>query len=172
MTGRISDEAVIKATGKKWSEWFKLLDQAKAADWSHKQIAEYLYRQLKVPGWWGQMVANTYEQERGLRHKYQNAEGYQISVSKTFARPISHFFRTLAQAQQFQEITGRKVDWTTVNNNKNLRGKLADSSRLEIYFVAKDDKTQLVFQQTKIPSTAQAEKEKIFWRKILDKIYQ
>lgn len=67
----ISDRAVHTKTGKRWDEWFAILDEAGAKKWSHSQIAAYLYDSLEVPAWWNQMVAVAYEQERGLRPKPQ-----------------------------------------------------------------------------------------------------
>jgi hypothetical protein len=36
---KISDEAVAKATGKDWGQWFALLNAAGAAELSHRGIA-------------------------------------------------------------------------------------------------------------------------------------
>jgi hypothetical protein len=47
-----SDAAVKAATGKDWAGWFDVLDKARAANLSHKDIAKRLHGMHKVPGWW------------------------------------------------------------------------------------------------------------------------
>ncbi len=60
-------EAVMRATGRPWSEWLAVLDRAGARAMAHKDIALLLSRKFGVPDWWGQMVTVGYEQARGLR---------------------------------------------------------------------------------------------------------
>ncbi|MGI0018959.1 MAG: hypothetical protein ACREAY_00655 [Nitrososphaera sp.] len=94
-TSRISDEAVRKKTGRDWKGGFALLDKAGAKKMAHKEIAQYL-GSAGVPGWWAQMVAVSYEQERGLREKYQQAGGYSAGASRTFAVPVDVLYRNWA----------------------------------------------------------------------------
>ena len=51
MTKRISDESVIKATGKSWNEWYSILNKAGAKKMEHKDIAEYLSTKLDERTW-------------------------------------------------------------------------------------------------------------------------
>src|SRR5215467_13039500 len=89
-TKRSSDEAVKAKTGKVWAEWFKILDKAGAKKMPHKEIALYLYEKQKLPAWWCQMVAVGYEQERGLRQKFQKCDGeFSASRSRTMAAPLA-----------------------------------------------------------------------------------
>jgi len=62
---RLSDAAVQAKTGKTWQEWFAVLDAAGARAMDHKTSAAYLYKQLRLPDWWAQMVTVGYEQARG-----------------------------------------------------------------------------------------------------------
>jgi hypothetical protein len=41
-TPEVSDEAVKKATGKAWRQWFSLLDRVGASAMSHREIARWL----------------------------------------------------------------------------------------------------------------------------------
>jgi hypothetical protein len=59
----MSDEAVKAKTGKTWSEWFAVLDKAKAQRMEHKAMAAYQHEKEGVPGWWRQMIAVAYERE-------------------------------------------------------------------------------------------------------------
>ena len=38
------NEAVLRKTGRKWQQWFTVLDSVGAAKMPHKQIAEYLMK--------------------------------------------------------------------------------------------------------------------------------
>ena len=63
----VGNDAVMKATGRPWDEWLKVLDRAGAKKMPHKEIALMLSRKFLVAGWWCQMVSVGYEQARGLR---------------------------------------------------------------------------------------------------------
>ncbi len=81
----LSDEALVKATGKPWASWFELLDAAGAKGWKHPEIARWLHEEHGVPNWWSQSVTVGFEQERGLRVPGQLADGsFEASVSKTY----------------------------------------------------------------------------------------
>ncbi|MGD0920209.1 MAG: hypothetical protein ABSA70_00415 [Terriglobia bacterium] len=56
----LSDAVVQANTGKTWQEWFAVLDAAGAREMDHQSIAAYLYKQLRLPGWWA-------DGDRGLR---------------------------------------------------------------------------------------------------------
>jgi len=90
----VSDEAVKARTGKGWKEWFAILDKIGARKMSHRDIAEQLYKNYKISGWWSQMVTMGYEQARGLREKYERSGGYyEISISRTLEVPVSKVFK-------------------------------------------------------------------------------
>src|SRR5690349_7072560 len=89
----MSDEAVAAKTGKRWDEWFQILDKAGAAKLDHKQIVALLSEQHGVGPWWRQMVTVTYEQARGLRAKHETTEGFQVSASRTLTAPIAAVFK-------------------------------------------------------------------------------
>ena len=88
----ISDEAVKAKTGKDWAQWFKMLDKTGSSKMNHSEIAALIYDKFKCPSWWSQMVANQYEQARGLRKKHEMSDGYQVGASKTLAVPISKLY--------------------------------------------------------------------------------
>jgi len=158
-----SDEAVKKATGKIWSEWFKILDKGNAAKLSHTKIAKLLHTKFKVRPWWSQMVANTYEQYKGLRKKYENKDGFEASVSKTIEKPISQLFQWW---KNFPEI---KI--TSATPNKYIRGVMKDGTRMDVGFVARNSsKTQVVVQQHKLKNLAAVKQAKEYWKKILEKL--
>jgi uncharacterized protein YndB with AHSA1/START domain len=87
-----SQEAVTKATGRGWQEWFGLLDAWGAVTRSHTEIACWLVAEHEVPGWWSQAITVSYERARGLRAPGQGAEGWRVSASKTIAAPVQRLF--------------------------------------------------------------------------------
>src|SRR5271157_1027783 len=93
----ISDEAVKARTGKVWKQWFSILDSAGAKKMGHQDIVSYVADNYpKTSDWYQEMIAVTYEQDRGLRLKHQNPEGFQVSVSKTIYLPATRLFDSIA----------------------------------------------------------------------------
>jgi hypothetical protein len=41
---RISDESVLKATGRSWNEWYSILNKAGAKKMEHKEIARNFHK--------------------------------------------------------------------------------------------------------------------------------
>jgi hypothetical protein len=84
---KISDQAVERATGKTWDEWFALLDEKGAEDMLHKEIAALLMDDGHIApgdGWWAQAVTVGYEYKIGRRVKGQTrGAGFQVGVQKT-----------------------------------------------------------------------------------------
>lgn len=62
---KISDQAVNEKTGKKWVEWFKVLDKMKAQTLGHTETARKLRQDHKLNPWWSQAVTVRYEKEKG-----------------------------------------------------------------------------------------------------------
>ena len=137
----VSDAAVEPKIGRVWQEWFAVLDAAGARAMDHQSIAAYLYKQLRLPGWWAQMVTVGYEQARGRRQKHQRPSGYEISRSKTFDVPLAKLFA----AWQDKQRRGRwlkeaKLVIRKATPNKSLRITWADGkTSVEALFHAKGD---------------------------------
>jgi len=88
----VGNDAVLKATGRAWSEWLRLLDRAGAKKMSHKDIALLLSRKFEVPNWRARMVTVGYEQARGLRSANQNKSGFSANASRTMAVPVADLY--------------------------------------------------------------------------------
>ena len=169
----MSDEAVKAKTGKKWNEWFAILDKAGAKEMSHREIVKVLNSKHKVGPWWQQMVTVTYEQARGLRNVHEKPEGYQISVSRTVKVPLATLYKAVANEK-------RRSDWLSedglavrkTTSNKSLRMTWKDGkSSFEFNFYPKgDDKSQVVVQHSKLPDAKAAAKMKTFWSQALDRL--
>ena len=160
----MSDEAVRAKTGKGWKEWVGVLDALGAAALPHREIAQKLYDDLEVPGWWAQMITVGYERIRGLREKGQRrGGGYEVGKSKTFAVPVATLFAAFGDKERERwldaELTVRKA-----TANKSLRARAADGTPIEVYFTAKGAaKSQVALQHRGLASKAVADKTRALW---------
>ncbi len=170
---RMTDEAVLAKTGRKWNEWFATLDQAGANQMTHAEIARMLHAKFDVPSWWSQMVTVTYEQARGLREKHQRPDGYEISVSRTIAAPAAKVYdawekpKTRARWLADPGFTVRKA-----TPAKTLRITWVDGkSSVEVRFVPTGGaKTQVTAQHSKLAGAAAARRMKKYWAESLDRL--
>lgn len=178
----ISDEAVRKATGMGWDEWFAILDRFDVAGKGHKAAAIHVHEEHACPEWWSQMVVVQYEQARGLREKHQTARGYQVGASKTIAAPVERAFDAFADAKQrkawlpgvelaIRKATRPKSLRITFVSGAGLAGSKERPSNLDVNLYAKgDDKCQLQVQHDKLATSADGERMKEFWRDALDRL--
>jgi uncharacterized protein YndB with AHSA1/START domain len=163
---RMSDEAVKAKTGKTWEVWFTLLDKAGAKKLDHRAKVAYLHNQYGLGPWWAQMVAVTYEQMRGLRKPHEKPEGYEISRSKTFARPLSALYDAWEDPEKRRRwlkdagFTIRKA-----TPNKSLRFTWVDGrTQVVADFYSKGGaKSQVVVQHSKLPRASAAAQMKAYW---------
>ncbi len=171
---RLSSEAVRAKTGKGWDEWFAVLDEAGANQWNHTAIATHLYDKLGCPGWWSQMVAVGYEQERGLRVQNQGCDGdFRVSRSKTLAVPLSRLFKAWSDAKQRARwLGGVKLTVRKATKDKSMRITWEDGKQsVEVNFYAKgDEKSQVSLQHNKLAGAKGVEKMKVFWGEALDRL--
>jgi uncharacterized protein YndB with AHSA1/START domain len=169
----MSDAAVQAKTGKSWQAWFAILDRAGAQKMSHKEIAADLYKEQGCPGWWNQMVAVGYEQERGLREKYQKPSGYEISASKVVAVSVSSLYRAWEEKtarQRWLPHAGFTIRKAT--RNKSMRITWTDGkSNLDVNFYPKDGgKSQVAVQHGKLANAKQADRMKTYWAERLERL--
>ena len=90
---RISDDAVLKGTGRRWSGWLRILDRWGAAEKGHAAAAKHLAQRYRLGPWWSQSIVVRYELERGLRKPHQRAGGaYEVTVSRVIGAPARRVF--------------------------------------------------------------------------------
>ena len=161
----MSNAAIVKNTGRSWSEWVDVLDAARATEKPHGQIARYV-SSLGTPDWWTQAVAVGYERIRGLREKGQRRDGaYEANKSRTFAVDVDTLFDAFANARTRNRwLTGVKPTIRTAKKPKTMRIGLDDGTLVVVGFYPKgEQKSQVAIQHQKISSKAEAEKLKTFW---------
>jgi hypothetical protein len=169
----MSDAAVKAKTGKDWAGWFGALDRAGAAKLEHRAIAQLLYDEHRVPGWWSQMVTVEYERSRGRRIRHQTTGGFQVAVSKTVGTRLGDLYAWTARpAKRRAWFPGkRKFSPSSQTKDKYVRGAWGAGARLEIGFYAKGaGKAQIAVAVTKLARKADVESERAAWRKALDKL--
>ena len=168
---RMSDEAVEAKTGKTWSRWFKHLDAAGGKKMTHQEIVAHLRDKHDVRPWWQQMVAVTYEQARGLREKHEKPSGYEISVSRTIAAPVTKAFKAWTDEKTRKEWLPANFTVRKSTANKSLRIKWNDDTDVAVAFYGKGEgKCQVVAQHAKLKEAKTGEKMKKFWADALGRL--
>ncbi len=124
---KISDDVVLKATGKTWQQWFAILDTAGAKDMKHVDIARFVHTNyLSKPddehdginvatsgGWWSQSVTVEYERARGLRAVNQQADGFLVSISKTVPGSVELLQNKWNSVLKSEEVLQQKLILST-----------------------------------------------------------
>jgi len=171
---KVSDEAVQKATGKTWAQWFTLLDKAGARKMGHKDIAAYLHNEVGVPHWWSQMVTVGYEQERGLRVQHQRCDGFSISGSKTVAASVDRLFEAFHDPKVCRRWLEDTAFVRKATPGKSLRITWSDgTTSVEVNLYAKGaSKSQVSVQHSKLTDAKEAQRLKAYWTAALDRLKQ
>ncbi len=161
----MSDETVRAKTGRSWKEWVATLDAIDGTSLPHRELAERLYRDFDVPGWWAQMVTVGYERIRGLRAKGQRrGGGYEVGKSKVFHVPIGELYAAFGERERKRWLGDTRLTVRKATPNKTLRMRWADDAPVEVYFVPKGErKSQVAVQHRGLASPEEAAKIRAFW---------
>src|SRR3954447_25721016 len=88
----LSEETILRGSGRTWDQWFALLDAWNATARSHTEIAQYVEVDLGVKPWYAQSVTVGYERARGLRAVNESSSGFSVTASRTVPVPIEQLF--------------------------------------------------------------------------------
>lgn len=167
--GGISSAAVERATGKSWEQWLATLDADGAAAMTHAEIASHLSGTRGVGPWWSQMVTVGYEQARGRRRKHQVADGFSVSGSRTVPVPLARLYRCWADARRRGRWLDSSLVVSTATENKSIRARMPDGTRIDVNFYAKGAaKSMVQVQHSKLTSARAAAAAKAAWKRRLD----
>jgi uncharacterized protein YndB with AHSA1/START domain len=169
----IGDEAVKAKTGRSWSEWFAVLDEAGARKMPHREIAAFLESEHRLGGWWDQMVTVAYEQARGLRDKHQKPSGYEISGSKTVGAAVRLLYEAWENPKLLRKWLpdGAAMTVRKATSGKSMRITWADGTSLNVYFDAKGGgKSQVAVQHGKLRNARDAARIKAYWAEALERL--
>lgn len=85
---RTPNVSLEKHTDRNWDEWIKILDQAGARRWSHREMTDFLAKKHKLTPWWRQIVAIGYQTHIGMRAEGRNLKGeFSITITKMTSMP-------------------------------------------------------------------------------------
>lgn len=137
----MSDDAILRGTGKRWDDWLRLLDTWDAAPRPHAEIAQYISAEYGVSGWWAQTVTVGYERARGLRAMHQRPDGFSVSVSRTFPIAISRLYAAFVEdSARDAWLEPGSIVLRTARPNRSARfDVVANDSRLAVYFIEKSE---------------------------------
>jgi hypothetical protein len=164
-----SDEAVLKATGKDWKDWFSILDKSKLK--THKELAAFIYenhlKNQKSGDWWAQMVTVEYERARGLRAVNQNEFGFNVSVSKTFEGSIKDVEKIWEKILELKEVKKKNLERLPSKTKRPMIRYKAKEGQVVVSFWDKGNgKTSMIVESVKLPKNELVEKERRFWKNI------
>lgn len=163
-----SDESVLKATGKKWKQWYAVLAKEKAKDLAHPQIAKLLETKYGCSLWWSQQVTVGYERHIGRRAAHESKAGFTANVSKTFPLTVEKAKQLFSEEVRPSWLT-MKLTLRSKPGSKALRFQGPNESMVEIVFTAKTaDKCVVAVQHSKLADDAERQKLKGKWKKALD----
>ncbi|MCL4523087.1 MAG: hypothetical protein M1453_00285 [Acidobacteria bacterium] len=169
----INDAAVLKATGKKWTQWFALLDKVGARKMAHPEIAKLLGAKYKCRSWWRQMVTVEYERARGLREKYQTASGFRAGRSITLGVPVGKVFDAWQDASARRRwLPDPSFTLRKASVNKSMRITWGDGrTNVEAMFYTKGPKKSLLtVDVTRLPDAKAVAQWKSYWGGALGKL--
>ena len=169
----MSDEAMVRGSGRSHDEWFGLLDAWGATDHTHTEIAAWLRAEQGVGSWWTQSITVDYERARGMRGTHEQRDGFSISATRTVAadpaRALAAFTSPALRRHWLADATMRqrptraalvaRFDWTD------------PPSRVVVGIVPKGaDKSTVAIAHERIPDAETAERLKVAWREALGEL--
>jgi len=193
--GKITTEAVRKATGKTWDEWLDLLDKDGAKDLDHKGIVKLLKERHGLPsGWFQQEITVGYEKARGKRVEGETADvGFEIGVSKTFTLPAARLWKILTSEEGFKTWLGAAPrgrlapglryrardgvsgEFRVVKEDSHLRltwflPGWKHASTLQVRLTPKGESATVTFHQERLSGEMDRERMRRHWREVLERL--
>ena len=161
----MSDASIQKRTGCTWEKWVWALDHARAYEWSHRAIAEYVSKAYKTGDWWSQAVTVGYERIKGLRDIGQRRGGaYEANKSKTIAAPAPAVYRAFADSRVRRKwLPGVNVTIRKSTPGKSVRMTWQDGTSVEVWLTPKGAKTSTAVTHTKLSGKEDADARRRYW---------
>lgn len=167
----MSDESILRATGKTWDEWFVLLDAWEATSKDHTDIARYVATELGVGDWWAQMLTVGYERARGLRKLHETKQGFTGNASKTVAVPIEQLYTAfLDESIRDRWLETGFLTLRTAQENRSARFDVTTGGILELWFTDKGMKSSVALGQSKLADADEVAEWKAFWKERLGRL--
>jgi hypothetical protein len=185
-----TDDAVKKATGKSWKEWFKILDSAKASKLPHKEIVLWLHEKDLVKkgkdwptgrsfnaGWWAQSIVVGYEEKIGRRvFGAKTAGNYTVTIGKSLDGSINDALKKweglVKGKKEFNKV--KVTGDSRISSTKDWRYwkvDMEDGGKVMAGSGPKGDK-QSAFSVTmdKLKGEREVEEWRKYWKEFLEKL--
>lgn len=140
-----SQEAVQKATGKSWQQWFDILDKEVGRDMPHRDIVKWLASEYDdiLSSWWAQTVTVGYEYFIDRRIIGQTADtGWQLGIQRTIEVGLPQLWDYLLSPQGLEKWLGKVEDFKL---KKGEKFKLMDGGVGEVRSVKEHERIRLTF---------------------------
>jgi hypothetical protein len=168
---RISDTAVRTATGKTLKEWFAIFDTAGAKKMAHRDRVDVIWKTYVESGWWAQMVTVEYERARGLRDVNQTTQGYSVSVHKTVLMPLADLRNAWYTLLKSKPVAAKKLeDQHSKTKRAMIRYKAKEGGVVVSFDERSGGKSRIMVEAIKLPSKESVERERAYWKKVLNTI--
>jgi hypothetical protein len=170
----VSEDAIVKGTGRAWDDWFRILDAWDATTHTHTEIARHVNGEHGIDGWWSQSVTVGYERARGMRAPNQRPEGFEVSVSKTVDMPSMEAWRAFVEPK-------RRAAWLDLGlrmrTGTRTMGRAArfdvpsEGTRVNVAFDPKgDDRAVVTVTHVKLADAEDVASHRIAWRERLGRL--
>jgi hypothetical protein len=166
----MSEESILRRTGRGWEEWFDLLDEAGAAEWAHAEIARWLAAEQGIDGWDAQSVTVSYERARGGRAVGERPEGFSVTASKTVAVPVERLYDAFVdESRRERWLPDDELRERTAKRPRSARFDWGDgATRVIVGFDPKGEaKSTVALEHARLADAEEAERMKAFWRERL-----
>jgi len=167
----VTDDAVKAKTGKKWEEWFKVLDRAGARMMDHQEIRQFAQEQLGLTIWWSRLLTLGYEQDRGVRQKHQRGSRFEVDRSKTLAAPLA----VVWQAWHDETVLARWMPGITfqfakATPDRTLHLDWPGDTHVVVVFSEKAGKTKVIVSHERLRNAEDVARLQEFWSAALERL--
>ena len=166
----VSDDAMLRGTGKSHAEWFAILDAWGATGQGHTEIARWLREAHGVSGWWAQGVTVAYERARGLRQRHQMSAGFAIAAIRTVAVDAERLLAAFTSGPLRERwLPGVSMTRRPTRAASSARFDWPDPpSRVAVLVSPRGEgKATVSVQHEQLPDAETAERLKAWWRERL-----
>jgi hypothetical protein len=171
----MTDESILKGTGRDWDAWLRDLDAWGATDRTHTEIARHVQESFEINGWWAQAVTVGYERARGMRAKHQTTRGFEVSVSRTVAAPPEAVWPALVETDRRDGWVGSgelRLREGSISTGRSARYDVPeDDTRVGVFLIAKGDaKTTVTVVHERLAGPDDVAARRTVWRARLDRL--
>jgi len=166
----MSEESIVRRTGRGWEAWFDLLDEAGALEWPHAEIALWLAAEQGVAGWDAQSVTVSYERARGRRAVGERPGGFSVTASRTVAVSVERLYDAFVhESLRARWLPDAELRERTATKHKSARFDWGDGeTRVIVGFESKGEaKSTVALEHERLADAEEAERMKAYWRERL-----